>query len=129
MDAPKSSLHADDFVLEFFGQSSVKLAALNPANGWNSQNINPRILGDVTGDGSADIVAFGNGGVYVATATGGGNFSSATIKLAGFNPSNGWTNDDQFHRELADLNNDGFADIVGFGNPGVLVAIDNGYLL
>jgi hypothetical protein len=30
---------------------------------------------------------------------------------------------------VADGNHDGFADIVGFGNPGVLVALANNFLL
>jgi hypothetical protein len=37
----------------------------------------------------ADIVGFGNGGVYVALATGGGNFAPFNIELAAFNPANG----------------------------------------
>ncbi len=36
------------------------------AGGWTSENIYPRLLGDVSGDHRADIVAFGTGGVNVA---------------------------------------------------------------
>jgi Ca2+-binding RTX toxin-like protein len=35
----------------------------------------------------------------------------------------GWSSDDRFPRELADVNGDGRADIMGFGNAGVYVAL------
>jgi hypothetical protein len=110
----------------FFAQPSETLAAFNPANGWTSQDQFPRELADVNGDGSADIVAFGNGGVYVSLATGGGNFAASAVTLSAFNPANGWTSDNAFHRELADVNHDGLADIVGFGNSGVYVSLATG---
>ena len=37
--------------------------------GWSSQNLYPRALGDVSGDGRADILGFGSTGVYVSLAT------------------------------------------------------------
>ena len=40
-----------------------------------------RDLADVNGDGMADIVGFGQGGVYVSLATGGGNFAAPTFEL------------------------------------------------
>jgi hypothetical protein len=109
-----------------FAPLSITLAALNPANGWTSQDQFPRELADVNGDGMSDIVAFGNGGVYVSLATGGGNFATPEIKLAALNPGNGWTSNDQFPRELADVNGDHMADIVGFGDGGAYVALATG---
>jgi Ca2+-binding RTX toxin-like protein len=109
-----------------FATAAIKLTAFNPANGWTNQEQFPRELGDVNGDGMADIIGFGNGGVYVSLATGGGNFAPFSIKLAAFNPGNGWTSLDQFPRELADVNGDGMADIVGFGNGGAYVALATG---
>ncbi|MGL4441236.1 MAG: hypothetical protein ACRCUE_18420, partial [Bosea sp. (in: a-proteobacteria)] len=35
----------------------------------------------------------------------------------------GWSSDNQYHRELADVNNDGRADIIGFGGAGTFVAL------
>ncbi len=35
----------------------------------------------------------------------------------------GWSSDDSYPRQLADVNADGRADIVGFGNAGVWVAL------
>jgi hypothetical protein len=109
-----------------FATPIVGVAALNPANGWTSNHQFLRQLADVNHDGLSDIVGFGNGGVYVAVATGGGHFAALSVDIAAFNPANGWTGDNQFHRELADVNGDGFADIVGFGNPGVLEALSSG---
>jgi hypothetical protein len=109
-----------------FATPEVKLAAFNPANGWTSQDAFHRELADINGDHMADIVGFGNGGVYVSLATGGGNFAPFRIDIAAFNPAHGWTSNDQFPRELADVNHDGMADIIGFGNGGVYVAAATG---
>src|SRR5437868_6643898 len=58
-----------------------------------------------------------------------GHFAAPTFELAGFAPPTGWTSEDAFPRELADVYGDGKADIVGFGSAGVLVslAIGNGH--
>ena len=47
------------------------------AGGWTSQDLYPRLLADVNGDGMADIVGFGAGGVVVSLATGDGHFAAA----------------------------------------------------
>jgi hypothetical protein len=112
-----------------FATPIIGLSGLNPGNGWTTQHQFPRELADVNHDGMADIVSFGNDGVYVAAATGGGHFAAPVADIAAFNPANGWTGQDQFPRELADVNHDGFTDIVGFGNPGVLEALANGFHL
>jgi hypothetical protein len=111
-----------------FGPVSFKLAGLAAgAGGWISEDHYPRLLADVNGDHMADIVGFGEAGVYVALATGGGNFGTPTFKFAGFTPSaGGWVNDTLYHREVADVNGDGMADIVGFGQAGVYVALATG---
>jgi hypothetical protein len=109
-----------------FAAPVLKLATFNPANGWTSDNQFPRELADVNGDHMADIIGFGSGGVLVSLATGGGNFAASTLNLAAFNPGNGWTSDDQYPRELADVNGDGMADIVGFGTFAMLVSVATG---
>ncbi len=100
------------FVLSNFGQAS----------GWATQDGYARVLGDVNGDGMADIVGFGQAGVWVSLATGSGNFANPAFGLANFGQASGWSSDDLFHRELGDINGDGKADIVGFGQAGVWAA-------
>jgi hypothetical protein len=43
-----------------------------------------------------------------------------------FTAAQGWTSNDRYYRELADLNNDGLIDIVGYGSEGVLVGLNQG---
>ena len=91
---------------------------------WGTQNLHPRMMGDVNGDGRADIVAFKAGqGVYVALSNG-----------AGFDPKSLWTaefsnpgSQDQNPRMVGDVDGDGIADIVRFrAGRGVHVALSNG---
>ena len=106
-----------------------EFGASNAAGGWGSNNVFPRELADVNGDGMADIVGFGNAGVTVALATGGGNFGPSSLRSSEFGASNsagGWSSNDLFPRILADVNGDRRADIVGFGNAGVTVALATG---
>ncbi|MGU3363168.1 hypothetical protein ACLBWX_23080, partial [Methylobacterium sp. M6A4_1b] len=54
------------------------------------------------------------------------SFSEVQLKLQAFGASPGagsWTSDNHYHRELADVNGDGRADVVGFGEAGVYVAL------
>jgi hypothetical protein len=37
----------------------------------------------------------------------------------------GWQSQDKYPRTVADVNGDGMADIVGFGNAGAYVALSN----
>ncbi|GMO16472.1 MULTISPECIES: FG-GAP-like repeat-containing protein [Bradyrhizobium] len=110
------------------GVTPVELAAFTPgAGGWSSDDLHKRVLADVNGDGKADIVGFGQAGVFVSLATGSGHFAAPTFELAAFAPSaGGWSSDDLFKRELADVNGDGKADIVGFGQAGVFVSLATG---
>jgi glucose/arabinose dehydrogenase len=108
-----------------FKDSTFELAAFAPtAGGWSSQNLYPRELVDVNGDGKADIVGFSSAGVYVSLATGGGQFASAAFELPAFGPNaGGWYTQNSYPRALADVNGDGKADIVGFSSAGVYVSL------
>ncbi len=93
--------------------------------GWNNENVLSRHLADVNGDGRADIVGFGNAGAFVALGDASGGFSAATLATNQFGVDAGWNNENVLSRHLADVNGDGRADIVGFGNAGAFVALGN----
>ncbi|HEV7264705.1 MAG TPA: FG-GAP-like repeat-containing protein [Falsiroseomonas sp.] len=115
-----------------FDAATLRLGTFGAApagGGWESDDRHPRRLADVNGDGRADIVGFGNTGVWVAEANGSGGFDAPTIRLGTFGAApagGGWESHDRHPRELADVNGDGRADIVGFGNTGVWVALADG---
>jgi hypothetical protein len=95
------------------------------AGGWRVER-HPRFLADLTGDGRADIVGFGNAGVWVALNNGDGTFQPPTLAVENFGYVAGGWRVERHPRFLADLTGDGRADIVGFGNAGVWVALNNG---
>ena len=94
------------------------------AGNWRVDQ-HPRALADINGDGRADIVGFGNDGVYLSLSTG-TSFTPSALVLNSFGFNAGNWRVDQHPRVLADVNGDGRADIVGFGDNGVLVAVSNG---
>ena len=102
------------------------LAAFGPgAGGWTSQNLYPRLLADINNDGNADIVGFAGNGAYVSSANGTGGFQApAFANGTSFwgAQTGGWSSQDTYPRELADVNNDQIADIVGFASNGVYVS-------
>ncbi|WP_298199285.1 FG-GAP-like repeat-containing protein [Novosphingobium sp.] len=107
-----------------FGSASwTGLANFNPANGWTSQNLYPRHVADVNGDGFGDIVGFGQAGMLVASGSASGTFGAPILAVANFGQASGWSSDNLFHRELADVNGDGRADVIGFGQAGTLVSL------
>src|SRR5207247_3507892 len=64
----------------------------------------PREVADVNGDGMADIVGFASTGVLVSFATGDGHFAPPIFDLPAFGPNaGGWSSDDTYPRELADI--------------------------
>jgi uncharacterized repeat protein (TIGR01451 family) len=111
-----------------FAAPTFELAAFGTnAGGWTSNDTYPRALADVNGDGMADIVGFGADGVYESLATVAGHFAMPTFELAAFGTNaGGWTSQNLFPRELADVNGDGMADIVGFAQSGVYVSLATG---
>lgn len=102
---------------------------------WNADvEIHIRTVADVNGDGLADIVIFGHYGVYVYLSNGSnqfivaptGNTTGEWIAYFGLNSGyNGW-DPKKNPRMMADVNGDGMADIVGFADSDVKVALSNG---
>jgi hypothetical protein len=65
----------------------------------------------------------------VAHATGNGYFATPTFTFAGFGASpaaGSWNSEEKYPRLLADVNNDGMEDIVGFAEAGVFVSLATG---
>jgi uncharacterized Zn-finger protein len=91
--------------------------------GWNVDN-HPRMLVDINKDGQAGILGFANDGVHIALSNGDGTFRILPTVLPQFGSAVGWNVDRP--RMVADLNGDGFPDIIGFANDGVHVALGNG---
>jgi hypothetical protein len=108
--------------LDYFGSGP-------DAGAWSSQDRYPRLLADINNDGKADIVGFADTGVFTALANSSGNggfglqqFQQATALWG--TTSGGW-NEPGVSRQVADINSDGYADLVGFGVNGVVVSLNN----
>jgi hypothetical protein len=106
-----------------FAPAARWIANFGAGQGWTSQDRYPRMLADVNKDGRADIVGFGQYGVMVSLATAANTFAPPTRWLANFGYSQGWTSQNLYPRAVADVNGDGRADVVGFGNYGVMVSL------
>ena len=95
------------------------------AGGWSSNNFFPCTVGDVNGDGLDDIVGFRKEGVFVSLSNR-YSFQDAIQWSNQFDSTKAWLHEDRYPCVLGDVNDDGFADIVIFGNAGVYVVLSNG---
>lgn len=113
-----------------FGPYQQASIGFGPEGGWDATR-HPRLLGDITGaDGAgvrtADLVGFGDDGVWTALSTGGGSFSSPAYVVPDFGYHKGGWRVDRHVRLLADITGDGRDDIVGFGDAGVYTSVSRG---
>jgi hypothetical protein len=94
------------------------------AAGWDPAR-HALLVGDVNGDGRADLVGVNDWGVYVSLSTG-TSFGPQKMWLRDFPAIAGSWDATKHVRMLADINNDGRADLVGFGDDGVYVSFSDG---
>lgn len=92
--------------------------------GWEVDK-HPRFMADLNRDGLADVVGFGYDGVWTAIGKGDGTFEEPHFVLADLGFNQGWRVD-RHPRFVLDINGDGKADVIGFGDAGVWTAIGDG---
>ncbi|MFW7378830.1 MAG: FG-GAP repeat domain-containing protein [Oligoflexus sp.] len=94
--------------------------------GWRRFEESPRQVADVNGDGRADVIGFGDEGVYVALSDG-ESFTAPELWLADFATFQGnFASQSRKPRLVVDVNGDGLADIVGFDDVSVYVSFSTG---
>ncbi|KAF8654628.1 hypothetical protein AX16_003509 [Volvariella volvacea WC 439] len=107
-----------------FHPSSRVLNVFAYNDGWRVEK-HVRLLADLTGNGRADIIGFGDPGVYVSYGNGDGTFQPPKLVIRDFGYNSGWRVENH-PRFAVDLTGDGRADIIGFGGNGILVAFNDG---
>ena len=96
------------------------------AQGYANFDLNPRFIEDMNDDGLADIVAIADGGVKIGLSTGSGfvdanpggfAFPGISVDVGGYGAEN--------PRLMADVNGDGFKDLVAFGTAETFIVTNN----
>ena len=102
-------------VIPSFTQAYYVLQDFAHDQGWDYQDSHPRLLGDINGDGKADIVGFNELGTYVSFSNSSGGtpgFTPKSFVFAEYGMNQGWLSIDKSPRFLADVNGDGRDDII-----------------
>ena len=89
------------------------------AQGWSAPQFQ-RTVADANGDGIDDIVGFGHSGTIVSYGRSNKTMVPAGLWLRQFGQAQGWRAD-LYPSEVADVNGDGHADVVGFGYSQLLI--------
>lgn len=109
-----SPASAQQFIMPDFGTDQ----------GWQGDK-HPRFVVDLTGDGRADVIGFGETGVHTAVATSNGLYQASFQVSNDFGYNTGWRVG-QHDRFVTDITGDGRADIVGVGDALVYTAVSVG---
>ncbi len=108
-----------------FQNAKVVNSDFSPQPGGWEVDKHPRFMADLNRDGLADVVGFGYDGVWTAIGKGDGIFDDARFVLEDLGYNQGWRTD-KHPRFVLDINGDGKADVIGFGDAGVWTAIGDG---
>ncbi len=108
-----------------FGEIELAVADLGYIDGGWRTDKHVRFARDITADGRADLLGFGEHGVVAYLNNGDGTFGELKFPIADFCFDKGWRID-RHPRFLADVTGSGLPDLVGFFNDGVHVATNNG---
>ncbi|MFI7493682.1 FG-GAP repeat domain-containing protein [Kocuria sp. M4R2S49] len=103
-----------------FSPTALEVADFGVAQGWRVDR-HPRALADLTGDGVADVVGFGNAGTWISDGSA-DPLTGPRLLTPEFGHNTGWT-PQRYPRLLGDVNGDGRADIVAFGHSRLSVRL------
>src|SRR5215469_5457744 len=87
---------------------NMVLCGFNFHTGWRVEN-HPRFVVDLTGDGRADILGFGDDGVWTSVNNGDGTFGIMRFVVEELGYNQGWRVD-RHPRFVADITGDGKPD-------------------
>ncbi|WP_051214099.1 phosphodiester glycosidase family protein [Maritalea myrionectae] len=107
-----------------FGDATRWIENYGTDQAWNTTEYT-RLLADVNADGKDDIIGYGIQGTYVSLAQSNNTFNAASLVVANFGSDQMWSNAKHL-RTAADVNGDGKADLVGFGDTATYVGYSNG---